>query len=502
MISEEKQLKPLVEQWPHLRFLGLGFWWAWRWLCFNGIEVMRLYPATEQPSAVFYLYLYSTLAIGGSMLISALCWKQVTRFIDSRKAVIGFGLLAALSTILLGFSPLIGAQWPFVIFAICTGLGTSFLCLKMGRVYGSSSLSDSLTAAGISLILAAFLYFVGIGFPEEGRLFYIGALPLFAAIFFVLKNPDEILGFESVRDTEKIAQTAKTGIPRANTPERKLLLRLAIAAGLVAFTAGIGKGLSTNYSSSEVLSQEGVVTSLVVMVIAVLIILAINKQSLRRGVYQIYSGLMLIGVFVLIASAFGFPLTYLTIFKEPLWVVLSCFMAYIAFRYDISPVWVFGFGQATYFLSSVAGWLAGYVFVDHFSDTQFFSIVSIVLAFSVLVVLLYVFNGKDLSRITSVEPTRTEKNTAVEMNSNESVETSATTSKPVSLSPATRQSLGLSDRESEVMELFAQGRSATWIADTLMISTSTVRSHIRAVYVKTDVHSRQELLNFLSHAEG
>lgn len=48
------------------------------------------------------------------------------------------------------------------------------------------------------------------------------------------------------------------------------------------------------------------------------------------------------------------------------------------------------------------------------------------------------------------------------------------------------------------MDLFAQGRSANWIADALVISKNTVRSHLRAIYTKLDVHTRQELLDCLN----
>lgn len=57
---------------------------------------------------------------------------------------------------------------------------------------------------------------------------------------------------------------------------------------------------------------------------------------------------------------------------------------------------------------------------------------------------------------------------------------------------------GLSARELEILDLFAQGRSANWIAEHLTISKNTVRTHLRAIYSKLDVHSRQELLDFLA----
>ena len=54
---------------------------------------------------------------------------------------------------------------------------------------------------------------------------------------------------------------------------------------------------------------------------------------------------------------------------------------------------------------------------------------------------------------------------------------------------------GLSTREADVLELLVVGKDAKAIADELFISFNTVRAHIRRIYVKLDVHSRQELLD-------
>ncbi|MEC4273082.1 LuxR C-terminal-related transcriptional regulator [Adlercreutzia sp. R25] len=55
----------------------------------------------------------------------------------------------------------------------------------------------------------------------------------------------------------------------------------------------------------------------------------------------------------------------------------------------------------------------------------------------------------------------------------------------------------LTARETEVMELFAKGRSATYIAESFCVSNNTVRSHILHLYAKCDVHSRQELITLI-----
>lgn len=58
---------------------------------------------------------------------------------------------------------------------------------------------------------------------------------------------------------------------------------------------------------------------------------------------------------------------------------------------------------------------------------------------------------------------------------------------------------GLSKRESEILPFVLRGRSSERIAGELYISKNTVDTHIRKIYLKCGVHSRQELLDL---AEG
>jgi DNA-binding CsgD family transcriptional regulator len=53
----------------------------------------------------------------------------------------------------------------------------------------------------------------------------------------------------------------------------------------------------------------------------------------------------------------------------------------------------------------------------------------------------------------------------------------------------------LSKRETQVLELLVQGRGVPYIAKTAFISQNTVKSHIKNLYQKMNVHSRDELLD-------
>ena len=56
---------------------------------------------------------------------------------------------------------------------------------------------------------------------------------------------------------------------------------------------------------------------------------------------------------------------------------------------------------------------------------------------------------------------------------------------------------GLSKRELETLVYLAQGRSAPYIADEQFLSVNTVRTHIKRIYAKMDVHSKEELLDLV-----
>lgn len=60
---------------------------------------------------------------------------------------------------------------------------------------------------------------------------------------------------------------------------------------------------------------------------------------------------------------------------------------------------------------------------------------------------------------------------------------------------AIKEGYGLSAREMEILEFLIQGRSAPYIAKELYVSVNTVKTHMKRIYQKLDVHSREELLD-------
>ncbi len=59
------------------------------------------------------------------------------------------------------------------------------------------------------------------------------------------------------------------------------------------------------------------------------------------------------------------------------------------------------------------------------------------------------------------------------------------------------QQLGFTAREQEIIRSVSQGRTMQFTADELGISINTVRGHMKRIYSKLDVHSREEMLDVL-----
>ncbi len=61
---------------------------------------------------------------------------------------------------------------------------------------------------------------------------------------------------------------------------------------------------------------------------------------------------------------------------------------------------------------------------------------------------------------------------------------------------------GLTPRERAVLPGVVRGRSVAWVADSLSVSKNTVHTHMRNIYQKAGVHSREELIDAVESLSG
>ncbi|MEE8717409.1 MAG: helix-turn-helix transcriptional regulator [Coriobacteriales bacterium] len=512
-----ERIRPIDLQWPCLNLLGMGAWWAWIWLCYNSTQLFCLLPDAMQPNAVRFMYLASTTGIALMTLVGGLFWRRATELVRSNSFVIAMAVGAGVASALITPLELYAGFAASVVAATLTGVFTSALCLKTGYLYGQMGLGYTLTAGCIALAFAACLFFTGMALSGPVAIAFISCLPAVSAGLMSLREEDSL----------DISFTPDN----ASSPDRQargVFYRLTVASCCIALVAGVSRGISTSVMDQGRYTQVGELIVACVGVIGIVIAGWVNAHGAKKALKGSYTALMMLAVVISLLSNFGTLVSLLSITKESLWMVMSCLMAYMAFRFDFSPVRTFGIAQSGYFVSSLVGWGIGGVLGDLTTDALKLS-VSIVLCIVLLTVYVFVFRTIDIDFIVDHKRGRGHRNfvatvgagkkgyLSAEASTGLLANTFGGSSRPgegtdganppsaIDLRPQGRgytdeeltETFALSQREIEIARMFAQGRSANWIADELTISKNTVRSHLRAAYTKLNVHTRQELIDAL-----
>jgi DNA-binding CsgD family transcriptional regulator len=63
---------------------------------------------------------------------------------------------------------------------------------------------------------------------------------------------------------------------------------------------------------------------------------------------------------------------------------------------------------------------------------------------------------------------------------------------------AVAEESGLTERELDMLLLLGQGRSIASISKLLYVSENTTKSHVRSIYLKRGIHSKQELIDLVN----
>ncbi|MCD8316467.1 MAG: helix-turn-helix transcriptional regulator, partial [Eggerthellaceae bacterium] len=114
----------------------------------------------------------------------------------------------------------------------------------------------------------------------------------------------------------------------------------------------------------------------------------------------------------------------------------------------------------------------------------------VLIALVVLIDLIITFSGRRLDRILlPIDPARLEETKAKKDGTKQRV--GMTTIEDIA------KANDLTDRETQVLKEVSRGRTAQQIADQEVLSVYTIRAHIRSIYAKLDVHSKNELIKYI-----
>lgn len=354
----------------------------------------------------------------------------------------------------------------YTIGLIFMGGGSAGLAVLLGEISVSLGKSRAKYIA-LSFTIAAIPYYLVVNLKPAIARSAIVWLPLVAGALVLLGTRSSSLHTAPAHPQRKVQRTLS--VPW------KLLIVISLCTAVFVFA------LSLTDKHNTMSFNTG--TRLVSAAVALLFFLGLNldrplsglNRNLSPMIPLIVAGIILLPFLnttnsslplVAIQAAFAF-------FDLIVWIALS----ETALRLPIPAMNVFGWGRFSFTLGFMIGNLLEKTLMRPLiiPSAQVVIVAAIVVLVLALVSPLLV-SRRSISWLLNVEGVPLSKHS------------------PTECVDHITQNFGLSSREREVLLLLVQGKDTGDIAKTLFISNATVRVHIRSIYKKTAVHSRQELL--------
>lgn len=514
----------IEDQWPALKLVGFGFYYAWIWASYN--SNVLVFPSVAYdlpPDTISLTYLVSTLALGIALVLLSLIRTFTRRLMGSNGFLIAAAVVVSLATVGTYASSSLGADANLFLIASAalTGVGTSVVVLRFGVVYSKVPAREAAMYTAASFVFAAMIYFMAVGLPDPVGMVFTALLPVLA-VASTLTNPEWSAEDETTR-------------PEGPSSMRGFFVRLLVAVAVFSTVVGVSRGFSVPHSSISSLNDDGALIIFSTAVVAAVLFAVIGLLRRQFDVSRLYYPIIIAvaaGILVTpLVGGTGFGSQFVTVAYNCFVLVIWCLLAYVAYSSRLSPILVFGLGRGASALGTTFGWLGGLEIVrTQGSGSLSLEVISVAMVFALLVVSMLVLNDRligdalrsgdssrggesDATPISVVVPAgeRDDARVAAYAAETDGAGVGASDGHADGVAAdgerraghyrtrcdAVAERFGLSPRERDVFELLVRGRSIDYIAQSLTISFNTAKSHIRHIYVKTDVHSRQELLDLI-----
>lgn len=535
-MNNESPLQRLLKTCPILPFLGLGIWIAH--VSFSNGGSVWLSDTEINGENIAALFAYQTISSGLVFLGLALCPPKVRKLLSERRFVLWSGVISMLGcmvVILIGpyyLHPYLSDFLRIALFVVggsLSGLGLGVICLKCGMLYGGLTPRTAMVYTSLAYAFSSALFFFEYGAPDwapmPGGPSLVGILtftltPVVGAILVTLPDhkrlgygKDEIIhGDEGLLTRSESLEHHRWKMSDFPVSFWKLLVMVFIFAFI---TYAVREYVIQSSPVEDTLGRTRItITAMLLGSLAFAVFAATYKEGLKFG--QLFF-VIIVGSVLLVAllPLFGVSQTILSqvvalasfIFEMLFW----CILAFIVYQRKLPAALVFGLGFGTYLLGCGLGWTIGAELLNKSIATFGPIIPNMGMALLILASASILFSRRefDLLFASSEDMPSLDELMKKELEPAGRSYRSGGTGEVDGDSPegpvmrkgafnaateAIAQEFGLSPRELDILRSLARGYDANTTAEKLSISWNTVRTHIRNVYNKLDVHSHQELI--------
>lgn len=449
-----------------LAFLGLGVYRAWIEIVFVGSFVD--FPITQYSTRDIF-DIVMTLTLFGVAVFA----RKIGPFFNKKLAYLISGIALTVATTLVFWSmiqPEMAYQFALAS-SLLGGVGIAIIILLWSELYGCLNPLRVALCYSASIIVGAVLIYIYRGFAFPWLFVMTSILPT-VSLLMVWR------GFNVLPDPEKPSLSWS----RFSIPWKAILLM-----SLYAFAYGLMEThLYTGFLGPH--SAFGTV------IIATFVFLGVVIRGGNFDFGLIYRvGLpLMVGSLIILSSLGLFGETLSNIFAAGGYTALSILtmviFANICYRYGVSAIWLFGIERGVRAIFMMLGRLVQDITLDmHFEGIEGNTIVVGLTMLAVIVGTMVFISERDLSSNWGAQFLSSVKNTESIIKKQELADRC----------DALAKEYRLSAREEEVLLLLAQRKTVGAIERELFIANGTAKAHIRHIYQKLDIHSREALLSML-----
>lgn len=453
---------------PHipLPFLGLGIYRAWLNAVLGGGAFFGASGVVVSQNAFDF-------AMIASLFICAFGARRITP-LYRQGALKAACLILLVGSTLLGYAawggvlPVLAVAWPST---VAGGVGIALMILLWSELYGTLSPVRICLYYCASLVAGAVVGWVYEGFRPEW-------LPVMTAVL-------PLVSFGCLRACYReglVEPLHPRSWARFSFPWKPVLV-----VAIYSFAYGL-----LQVGTSEVARSTSAVGTVACCLVVMAAVVLLRSRVEFGSVYGVWLPFMS-AVFLILAAVVG-PASW----WGNLWatwgyaasqVFIMTMVGSICYHWGASAIWLFGIERGVRSLATLGGRLVeGQLAVLGMSATP-------VLVVAVMVATFVAFSEKKLDADWGVELAKEQKDPEL----SQGVERRNAL---VRACAALAQARNLSQREEEVLLLLAQHKTARDIERELCVANGTAKAHIRHVYQKLGIHTREELFEQVEGARG
>lgn len=460
-------------------FLGFGLYWTWVYLSFNSQQITS--GTLGEIPFIPLLHIVSGLIGCLSFFVAIMLYRRIERSAHNWTLLWMMAACTSFGSMFYALPLMQTTLASFLAGAVISGFASVWIILGWGTAYCRLDIREATTMTAGSFLVAGALYFLITLIPQPLAGFIVTFLPILSVLMLYLSDPklyDEPVDPARLHAEVPIASELRSLFKQAFSPKVILgiFMTMFVCGGLRIFSSQVQGTIYT----------MPLLVALPIMAVAALFLvysLFVPHTSMNLGpLYRIAMPLFAIAIIGLAVfgtgnaqTSFFIISTGATLMDMLTWVLLI----EIAHTTHYSPLLIFAIGRFVIHAGMALGECTALALVG--SMTVFFTVSIVVL----VIVAGYMFSDRDMT--VFVEPPM-----PAEL--------------PSGLEPgedldARIRSIaadnGLSPRETDVFVLWATGHGAKSIQDKLSLSPATVKTHLRHIYEKCDVHSRGDILELI-----